>query len=60
AEFAPLSDEEYDDCLAQIPVAVGAIAEYWHEHPISEEERARAKAGGISRPPRRRGGRSVH
>ncbi|MGA8276872.1 MAG: YecA family protein, partial [Rhodanobacteraceae bacterium] len=33
AEFAPLSDEEYDDCLAQIPVAVGAIAEYWHEHP---------------------------
>ncbi|MEO7199246.1 MAG: YecA family protein [Dokdonella sp.] len=58
AEFASLSDEEYDDCLARIPAAVNAVAAYWHEHPISIDE------DGIARdtppPPRRRGGRWVH
>ncbi len=59
-EFAPLSDEEYDDCLAQIPATVAAIADYWQEHPITAEERARSGKADATRPPRRRGGRSVH
>jgi uncharacterized protein len=60
ADFAPLSDEEYDECIAQIPAAVGAIADYWQEHPITDEEHARTGADTLEHPPRRRGGRSVH
>lgn len=61
AEFAPLSDEEYDECLARIPISVGAVAQYWREHPTSAEERASAVARIRSKsPPRRRGGRWVH
>ena len=57
--FAPLGDDEYDECLAQIPMSVGAVADYWKEHPLSADERnAPATEGGM--PPRRRGGRSVH
>ncbi len=59
AEFAPLGDDDYDDCLAQIPAAVAAVAEYWRDHPLSAEEQI-APAGDGSAPPRRRGGRWVH
>jgi len=59
AEFAPLGDEEYDECLAQIPSAVGAVAEYWRTHPLGADERTVAPEDGTS-PPRRRGGRWVH
>lgn len=56
AGFAPLGDEEYDECLARIPEAVGALAAYWQEHPPQPVE------GGPENvvPPRWRGGRSVH
>ncbi|HEY6942753.1 YecA family protein [Dokdonella sp.] len=57
ADFAPLGDEDYDECLAQIPNAVGAVAEYWRSHPLAADE-APPEGGGL--PPRRRGGRWVH
>ncbi len=59
ADFTPLGDEDYEECLAQIPGAVGAVAEYWRTHPLAADEpRASDEAG--SQPPRRRGGRWVH
>jgi uncharacterized protein len=60
AEFAPLGDEGYDECLAQIPGAVGAVADYWRSHPPRAEEQPGADASGSAMPPRRRGGRWVH
>jgi uncharacterized protein len=60
AEFAPLGDEDYDECLAQIPNAVGAIAEYWREHPPTHEEQQQHASLEPQRRPRRRGGRWVH
>lgn len=60
AEFAPLGDDDYDECLAQIPQAVGAVADYWREHPLSAEEQAPTGDEGPLTPPRRRGGRWVH
>lgn len=60
AEFAALTDEEYDECLARIPESIDAVAGYWREHPASEEEHVRQREGEPPRPPRRRGGRWVH
>jgi uncharacterized protein len=60
AEFAPLGEDEYDECLAQIPAAVAAVAEYWREHPLGAEEQPAGTGAGTLRPPRRRGGRWVH
>ena len=59
-DFAPLGEEDYDECLAQIPQAVGAVAEYWREHPLKPEERSAPAGETIVTPPRRRGGRWVH
>ena len=58
-DFAPLGEEDYDECLAQIPDAVGAVAEYWRTHPLEDGDFARHDAGART-PPRRRGGRWVH
>jgi uncharacterized protein len=60
ADFAALTDEEYDECLARIPESVDAVATYWRENPASEEDHARHHEGDPPRPPRRRGGRWVH
>jgi uncharacterized protein len=60
AEFAPLGDDDYDECLAQIPNAIGAIAEYWREHPPTREEEQKHASLEPQRRPRRRGGRWVH
>ncbi|MEO7431800.1 MAG: YecA family protein [Dokdonella sp.] len=60
AEFAPLGDDEYDECLAQIPAAVGAVAQYWHDHPLSVAEQNAPPGEGGQVPPRRRSGRWVH
>src|SRR5690606_8869339 len=59
AEFAPLGDEDYDECLAQIPASVGAVAEYWRTHPLEPGERPCGERGP-QLPPPRRGGRWVH
>ncbi len=58
AAFEPLDEDDYDDCLAQIPQAVGAVAEYWRQHPPAPEEQSAATAD--AKPPRRRGGHWVH
>ena len=60
ADFAPLSDEEYDECIARIPDAVDAVAGYWREHPVTADENLRLGEGTPRTPPRRRGGRWVH
>jgi uncharacterized protein len=62
ADFAPLSEQEYDDCLSQLPGAVGAVARYWRESPPTAEELASASAAGTDGdgPRRRRSGRWVH
>ena len=59
ADFAPLSDEEYDECIARIPDSVEAVAGYWRDHPVTDEE-SRRLGGDDAQPPRRRGGRWVH
>jgi len=58
ADFAPLTDDEYDECIARIPDSVDAVAEYWRENPITEAERLLRREP--QPPPRRRGGRWVH
>jgi uncharacterized protein len=60
ADFAPLSEQEYDECLAQLPSAVSAVAHYWAEAPLSPEEIADHGGGGAEDPKRKRGGRWVH
>ena len=60
ADFAALSDEEYDECLARIPDSIDAVASYWRGHPASQDEFVRQGAGERPHPPRRRGGRWVH
>jgi uncharacterized protein len=62
ADFAPLSEQEYDECLGQLPQAVTSVARYWQESPPSAEELALASVAGAEGdgPRRRRGGRWVH
>jgi len=38
AEFEKLSDDEYDDCLAQIPAVLDAVGQYWQTKPATEGE----------------------
>lgn len=58
-EFAELSDDEYEECLAHVPSVLSAVAEYWRSNPPTAEERER-RPGAATQPPRRRGGRWVH
>jgi len=65
AEFEKLSDEEYDECLAQVPTVLGAVIQYWNEHPVTEAEIEAAvrptedKEPNVP-PPRQRSGHWVH
>lgn len=62
ADFAPLSEAEYDECLAQLPYAVAAVANYWQEHPPTSTE-LEGRASAVENSPnlrRRRAGRWVH
>ncbi len=58
-EFAELSDAEYEECLANVPSTMAAVAEYWRVNPPTVDE-LKQRPGSISQPPRRRGGRWVH
>jgi uncharacterized protein len=62
ADFAPLSEQEYDECLAQLPGAVSAVAHYWNEAPLTPEELngPGGDAGENVNLKRKRGGRWVH
>jgi uncharacterized protein len=65
AEFEKLTDDEYDDCLAQLPAVLAAVNHYWFEHPATEAELdALSHASRVSEeqpaPPRQRSGHWVH
>jgi uncharacterized protein len=62
ADFAPLSEQEYDDCLAQLPGAINAVAHYWVEAPLTPEELAGKgeESGDPAVLKRKRGGHWVH
>jgi len=62
ADFAPLSEQEYDDCLAQLPAAVNAVAQYWIDAPPTPEELAGSPhhAPAENEPGRKRWGRWLH
>jgi uncharacterized protein len=54
-------DDEYDECLAQMSNALGAVAQYWRVHAPSENERRLAalpRAESVT--PRRRSGHWLH
>lgn len=60
-EFEKLSDDEYDECLAQMSNALGAVAHYWRVHAPSENERRLAALPRVENaPPRRRSGHWLH
>ncbi|MFA6231449.1 MAG: YecA family protein [Rhodanobacter sp.] len=66
-EFEKLSDEEYDECLSQVPMVLGAVNQYWQAKPITEEEmETMALQQGSDNdddsdaPPRQRSGHWVH
>lgn len=66
AEFEKLSDEDYDECLAQVPTVLSAVNQYWQAKPATEEEvemmvrQQRPDAGDDTSPPRQRSGHWVH
>ncbi len=66
ADFEKLSDDEYDECLAQVPAVLSAVAQYWHQHPATESEletQAQTGHGGEDEshaPPRHRSGHWLH
>ncbi|MBS0439341.1 MAG: YecA family protein [Proteobacteria bacterium] len=61
AEIEPLTEAEYDECLAQLPVAIEAVAHYWSESPPTSDELARRTAPvDRTTTPRKRGGHWVH
>lgn len=66
AEFEKLSDDEYDDCLAQVPAVLHAVNQYWQAIPATEAEvetmvlqQGPAKDDEAT-PPRQRSGHWVH
>jgi uncharacterized protein len=65
ADFEKLTDEEYDQCLAQVAEVLGAVAHYWQEHPVTEAEldalaQAPLTPTDEANPPRHRSGHWVH
>jgi len=66
AEFEKLGDDEYNDCLAQIPAVLMAVNQYWMVKPVSEAEveamvqPPHADKEDESSPPRQRSGHWVH
>ncbi len=64
AEFEKLTEDEYDECLSQVPAVLGAVNSYWHEHPATESELAAMLRPDDDKdppaPPRQRSGHWVH
>ena len=65
AEFEKLTEDEYDDCLAQLPAVLASVNHYWFEHPATEAEldalhRASEVKTEQPAPPRQRSGHWVH
>ena len=64
-EFEKLSDDEYDECLAQVPAVLGAVNQYWQAKPVTEAEveamvQPPPDERDDSAPPRQRSGHWVH
>jgi uncharacterized protein len=66
-EFEKLSDDEYDECLAQVPAVLGAVNQYWQAKPATEAEvetmvlqQRPDKEDDGNAPPRQRSGHWVH
>jgi uncharacterized protein len=64
-EFEKLSDDEYDDCLSQVPGVLGAVNRYWQAKPATEAEveamvRQQPGESDDEAPPRQRSGHWVH
>jgi uncharacterized protein len=63
AEFEKLTDEEYDECLGQLPEVLNAVGEYWRTNgPTEDELKAMTRPRGEAEegPPRQRSGHWVH
>jgi uncharacterized protein len=66
AEFEKLSDDEYDECLSQVPAVLNAVNQYWQAKPATEAEveamvhQYRPKNDDDATPPRQRSGHWVH
>ncbi|HEY4090829.1 MAG TPA: YecA family protein [Luteibacter sp.] len=63
AEFEKLTDEEYDECLGQLPQVLSAVGTYWLDNPPKPEElasMAQPRVDGDEHPPRHRAGHWVH
>ena len=63
AEFEKLTDEEYDECLGQLPDVLNAVGEYWRQNVPTEDEIAamtKPRVDGEDGPPRQRSGHWVH
>ncbi|UPG90144.1 YecA family protein [Luteibacter aegosomaticola] len=63
AEFERLTDEEYDECLGQLPAVLRAVGDYWQENAPTEAElaaMAQPRREGEEHPPRQRAGHWVH
>lgn len=66
-EFEKLSDDEYDECLAQVPAVLGAVNQYWQAKPATEAEvetmvlqQRPGNDDDDNSPPRQRSGHWVH
>jgi uncharacterized protein len=65
-EFEKLGDDEYDECLAQVPAVLSAVNQYWQAKPVSEAEvetmvlQQRPDRDDEASPPRQRSGHWVH
>ncbi len=66
AEFEKLSDDEYDECLSQVPAVLSAVNQYWQARPATEAEvetmvlQQRPDKDDDATPPRQRSGHWVH
>ncbi|HWU76686.1 MAG TPA: YecA family protein [Rhodanobacter sp.] len=65
-EFEKLSDDEYDECLSQVPAVLNAVNQYWQAKPATEAEvetmvlQQRPDKNDEASPPRQRSGHWVH
>jgi uncharacterized protein len=64
ADFEKLSDDEYDECLSQVPIVLGAVADYWKSTPPTDMEMGALDIADPDddgdTPPRQRSGHWVH
>ena len=65
-EFEKLSDDEYDECLSQVPAVLNAVNQYWQAKPATEAEveamvlQSPGDDKDDTAPPRHRSGHWVH